>query len=69
MLLLLLLLLLSRGRLALRGREAGVRRLDSIVMLAKVPLALGSVCKRGRTPTDQSPVWQSPCIPYGMLAL
>ena len=31
-----------------------------IATLAKVPLAFGSVHKRGRTPTDQSPVWQGP---------
>ena len=40
-----------------------------IATLAKVPLAFGSVHKRGRTPTDQSPVWQSPCISNGMPAL
>ena len=53
-------LLLSRGRLALSGRKAGVRRVGMIATLAKVPLAFGSVHKRGRTPTDQSPVWQGP---------
>ena len=31
-----------------------------VATLAKVPLAFGSVRKRGRTPTDQSPVWQGP---------
>ena len=31
-----------------------------IATLAKVPLAFGSVHKCGRTPTDQSPVWQGP---------
>ena len=40
-----------------------------IATLAKVPLAFGSVHKRGCTPTDQSPVWQSPCISNGMPAL
>ena len=37
--------------------------------MAKVPLAFDSVHKCGRTPTDQSPVWQSPCISNGMPAL
>ena len=49
-----------RGRLALSGRKAGVRRLGLIATLAKDPLAFGSVHKCGRTPTDQSPVWQGP---------
>ena len=47
-------------QLALSGRKAGVRRVGMIATLAKVPLAFGSVHKRGRTPTDQSPVWQGP---------
>ena len=62
-------LLLSRGRLALSGRKAGVRRVGMIATLAKAPRAFGSVRKRGCTPTDQSPVWQSPCISNGMPAL
>ena len=53
-------LLLSRGRLALSGRKAGVRRVGMIATLAKDPRAFDSVRKRGRTPTDQSPVWQGP---------
>ena len=31
-----------------------------IATLAKAPRAFDSVRKRGRTPTDQSPVWQGP---------
>ena len=53
-------LLLSRGRLALSGWKAGVRRVGMIATLAKAPRAFDSVRKRGRTPTDQSPVWQGP---------
>ncbi len=42
--------------------EYGVLDADACVIatLAKAPRAFDSVRKRGRTPTDQSPVWQGP---------
>ena len=48
------------GWCAITNEFSGVRRVGMKATLAKVPLALGSVHKRGRTPTDQSPVWQGP---------
>ena len=61
-------LLLSRGRLALSGRKAGVRRVGMIATLAKDPLAFGSVHKRGRTPTDQfSSLARALAFPMGCL--
>ena len=61
-------LLLSRGRLALSGRKAGVRRVGMIATLAKDPLAFGSVHKRGRTPTDQfSGLARALAFPMGCL--